>query len=327
MALRFAILTAGNIASHMAGTIGRMRGEGIVPYAVAARDLARAQAFAEKYGIEKAYGSYEEAFADPDVDIVYVGSPHSHHYAQVKAALEHGKHVLCEKPLAPNAALAAELFGLAEEKGLLLTEATWTRYLPYVPALQACLRSGAIGTVRGMVCTFGSAVTHRERMLKPELAGGALLDLGIYPLTMAAIAFGQEVASLTGACTKTDLGVDGQIAVSLAFAGGQVASLLSSMYLPLANEAVIWGDEGRITVPEFWRGQGFTLTKADGESEEHPFPFDYTGYEYEVRSAARAIREGKCECPELPHAESLRILRQMDALRAQWGIRYPFETA
>ena len=325
MALHFAILTAGNIASHMGETLSRMGGGEAVPYAVAARDLARAQAFAKTYGFEKAYGSYDEVFEDPRVDVVYIGSPHSLHYEQTRAALLHGKHVLCEKPITPNAQLAQELFCLAEEKGLLLTEATWTRYMPFVPALQQLLTQGAIGDLLTMTCTFGAAVTHRQRMLRPELAGGALLDLGIYPLTMAAIALGSDVISVNGLCTKTDLGVDGQIAMCLAYRGGQTAALASSMFTPLENEAVIYGTKGRIKVPMFWRAQGFTVIPFEGEPAEYAYPHEFTGYEYEVRSVVNAVQEGRTECPELPHAESLRILRQMDALRAQWGIRYPFE--
>lgn len=324
MSLKFAILTAGNIASHMAETVSQMKNEGIECYAVAARSLDRAKALAQRHGFAVAYGSYEALFEDETVDLVYIGSPHSHHYEQAKAALEHGKHVLCEKPMTVNAAQAQELFALAKARGLFLMEATWTRFMPFVPALRDVLSSGVIGEVQTLTCSFGVPVFDRERMAKPELAGGALLDLGIYPLTMAAIALG-EPKEICGVCTKTALGVDGQNSISLSYDSGAVACLTSSMHTTMDNCAVLYGTRGKIVIPEFWHAEGFTVYPTDSEPKEYVFPHDFTGYEYEVRCAAKAIAQGQTECPELPHAETLRILQQMDTLRKAWRLSYPFE--
>lgn len=322
MPIRFAILTAGNIASKMAATVSQM--PEICRWAVAARDLNRAQAFAEKYGFAHARGSYQEIYDDPDVDLVYIGSPHSHHYQQAKDAILAGKHVLCEKPLAPNATLAKELFALAREKGVLLVEATWTRYMPFVPALRQVLAEGAIGKPLSLQCSFGFPSLHRARMVRPELAGGALLDLGIYPLTMAALVFGEAVTT-TGLCTKTQDGVDAQDCICQTFAGGETALLHASMVCPLDNGAVIYGEKGQIQIPLFWHCEEFTVLPQEGESRTYSFPHRITGYEYEVESAVRAIQAGQLECPEMPAAETIQMLEMMDALRASWDIRYPFE--
>lgn len=324
MALKFAILTAGNIATHMAQTVSQMKDEGIECYAIAARSTERAAALAKRCGFAIAYGSYEALFEDEHVDLVYIGSPHSHHYEHAKAALEHGKHVLCEKPMTVNEAQAKELFALANERGLLLVEATWTRFMPFVPALQEVLKSGAIGELETLTCSFGVPVAKKERIAQPELAGGALLDLGIYPLTMAAIALG-EPKEICGVCTKTDLGVDAQNSISLSYESGAVACLTSGIHAQLDNCAVLYGTCGKIVIPHFWHADGFTVYPAEGEPKEYSFPHDFTGYEYEVRCAAKAIAQGQTECPELPHAETLRILHQMDTLRKAWGLSYPFE--
>lgn len=324
MSLKFAILTAGNIAGAMARTVSQMKGEGIECYAIAARSLERAKALAYENGFSIAYGSYEALFEDKEVDLVYVASPHSHHYEHAKAALEHGKHVLCEKPMTVNEEQAKELFALAKERGLLLTEATWTRFMPFVPALQEVLKSGVIGDVKTLTCAFGVPVAKKERIAQPELAGGALLDLGIYPLTMAAIALGQP-KEICGVCTKTELGVDAQNSISLSYESGAVACLTSGIHAQLDNCAVLYGTRGKIVIDQFWHAEGFTVFPAEGEPKTYSFPHDFTGYEYEVRCAAKAIAEGKTECPELPHEETLHILHQMDTLRKAWNITYPFE--
>ncbi len=322
--LNFAILTAGNIAGQMAATVAAMKNE-VNAYAIAARDENRAAAMAEKYGFSKAYGSYEALFADPLVDIVYVASPHNFHAQHVRAALCAGKHVLCEKPMTVNAIEAAALFALAAEKGLVLTEATWTRYQPFVPLLLQKIADGAIGEVQLVTANFGFPLTDKPRMTQPQLAGGALLDLGIYPLTFASIVLGGDIACVHSACVKTPLGVDGTETISLTYTGGAMASLTACLSAELDNKAMIYGTKGHIEVPLFWHAQEFTVHAAANAAETVHCPFDISGYEYEVRSLIKAIENGSTECPELPHAETLRMMQLMDRLRADWGVRYPFE--
>lgn len=324
MSLNFAIVTAGNIAGKMANTVNKMNC--VNCYAVAARDAQRAEAFAKEHGFAHWYGNYEELFADPNVDVVYIGSPHSHHYEQVKQAILAKKHVLCEKPMTVNAQQAQELFALAKENGVVLVEATWTRFMPFVPALKQVLAEQPVGKPLSMVCSFGFPVSNRPRMAKPELAGGALLDLGIYPLTMAALVFGNDVVEMSSTCTKTPAGVDAQNAILLKFAGGEIASLYSNMECTLENSATIHCEHGFIKVPLFWHAEGFTVCSHEGETTEYSFPHKISGYEYEVECICKAIEEGKAECPEMPHSDTLHILNLMDALRKQWNIHYPCET-
>ncbi len=321
--LNFAILTAGNIASKMASTVQKM--PSINCYAIAARNAQNAKTFAETYGFEHWYGSYDALFADPNVDIVYIGSPHSHHYQQAKQAILAKKHVLCEKPMTVNTAQAEELFSLAKENDVVLAEATWTRYMPFVPALKRLLQQDAIGKPLSVVCSFGFPVSDKARMASPELAGGALLDLGIYPLTMASILFGNELKELSGSCTKTQAGVDAFNKIHLTFLSGETAELDSNMLKELKNNAVIYGEKGTITIPSFWHAEQFIVQPNGAEPIEYNFPHQISGYEYEVESICNAIQNGWSECLEMPHKDTLCILNWMDRLRQQWGIHFPCE--
>ncbi|MEG1270648.1 MAG: Gfo/Idh/MocA family oxidoreductase [Ruthenibacterium sp.] len=322
--LNFAILTAGHIAGCMAQTIAGMQGE-VTAYAIGARDGARAAEMAQTYGFSKSYGSYDALLADPNVDVVYIASTHNFHAQHTRAALMAGKHVLCEKPMTTNEKDAAALFALANEKNLVLTEATWTRYQPFVPQLLQTIASGVIGDVKLLLANFGFPLSHKQRIVDPALAGGALLDLGIYPLTFASIVLGGDVTQMKSACTKSERGLDATESLVLTYQNGAIATLNSSFLCSLDNNAVIYGDKGFITVPLFWHAQEFTVHPENGDASTVLCSFDLTGYEYEVRSILRAIANGDTECPELPHAETLRMMRVMDTLRAEWGVKYPFE--
>ena len=181
--MKFGIIGAGGIAVWMAKTLASV--EGAESYAIAARDLTRAQAFAEKYGFAKAYGSYEELVSDPAVDVVYIATPHSYHFAHAKLAMEHGKHVLCEKAFTINEGQAEELFRIAEKHHVLITEAIWTRYMPSRKIIDDLLTEGVIGEVKTLTANLSYRICQNERLIRPELAGGALLDITIYPLNFA----------------------------------------------------------------------------------------------------------------------------------------------
>ncbi|WP_353616473.1 Gfo/Idh/MocA family oxidoreductase [Clostridium sp. D33t1_170424_F3] len=322
--LRVSILGAGKIAATMADTLSRM--DDVIPYAVAARDLDRAQSFASQYGFEKAYGSYEEMLRDDGTDLVYIATPHSHHYQHALLCLNHGRHVLCEKAFTVNRNQAEEVFALAEQKGLLITEAVWTRYMPFARKLRELLDSGVLGTLCSLEAGFGFELSWHDRLVDPALAGGALLDLGIYPLTFAAIAFGGDLASVTSRAVKTDRGVDAQNSMVLEYRDGKIATLTSSMVCNFRNEATVYGTKGHLTLKDFWHAEEIRVY-VDGEDEPRmiPAPVEISGYEYEVRACAKAIAEKKTECPELPHAETLRMMGLMDSLREAWGVRYPME--
>jgi len=322
--LKLGIFTAGNIASQMAATVAKMDTVELV--AVAARDEGRARDFAEKYGARRAYGSYEALAEDPEVELVYIATPHSHHYEQTMLCLEHGKHVLCEKAFAANADQAKAMCARAKEKGLFLMEAVWTRFLPLAKTLRELLEGGEIGEVRLVTADLGWPLSHIERMQKPELCGGALLDLGIYPLTFASMVLGGDVADRVGACVKTELGVDERNSMTLIYENGAMAVLHSGMTTALDCRGVITGTKGYIAVDEIncWTG----LTQYD--TAHHvvrriPAPEQISGYEFEVEECLRCIRAGELESPVMTHAESIRLMELMDAFRKDWGIRFPFE--
>lgn len=322
--LNLGILAAGRIARQMAMTVTQTDC-GVRPYAVAARDGARAEAFAKEFGFEKSYEGYGALLADPAVDMVYIATTHNFHREDVIAALEAGKHVLCEKPLTVNEAWARELFALAREKNLLLAEAVWTRCMPFVPALRGVIESGAIGRVHLLTANMGAKLSGKDRIALPELAGGILLDFTMYTLTLADLVLGEPSAPPVGVCQKNEHGMDLQNAVVMTYPGGEVASLSATGCAMSDNKAVVYGDKGRIEFCDFWFPQELTVITDGRDMKRLPLPFDATGYEYEVREFVRTVESGALECPSLPAAATLRILRQMDALRAAWGIRYPFE--
>ena len=322
--LNFAILSAGNIAGVMAGTISRMAGE-VTPYAIGARDGARAKVMAEKYGFKKSYGSYEDLVRDTNVDLVYVASPHSHHSEHVKLCLNHGKHVLCEKAFTANAAQAREITALAKEKGLFLGEAVWTRFMPWVSRARDLIDQGVIGEIQSVLCSFGNPHLNVKRMVDPALAGGALLDTGIYTLTFASLILGTDVRKLSGEAVLTDRGVDAHNSVTLIYESGKMAALSSSMTAVLPNTGVVCGCSGHMTMRDFWMCQRITVRAGDKQPYDITCPFDINGYEYEVRAALKAISDGRLYCDAMPWAESIRIMEMMDGLRSMWGVRYPFE--
>lgn len=322
--IKAAILGAGNIARRMAKTFAAV--DGVTLWAVASRELEKAAAFAEEYGAVKAFGSYEELYEDADTQLVYVATPHIFHYEQAKAALLHGKHVLCEKPMTINARQAAELFSIAEERGLFVSEAIWTRYLPLAQTLRARLEEGAIGQPRIMTANYGFNCAGVPRMEEPSLAGGALLDLGIYPLTAISMAFGEEIASIQTTGVLTEKGVDAHSVTTLTFEDGRMATVFTAMDATLGSKAVIYGDQGRMELEPVCNWNGIQIYDGRGRIRERiSCPQQITGFEYEVAAALAAIRSGGLETEEAPRRLILQMMERMDGLRAAWGMKYPGE--
>ena len=321
---KIGILGAGGIARVMAETVNGM--EEAQRYAVAARDLGRAQKFAEEFGVEKAYGSYTEMLQDPQVELVYIATPHSHHYEHVKLCLEHGKHVLCEKAFTANAAQAEEILKIAEEKGLLLTEAIWTRYMPMRKTIDEVVASGIIGKITSLSANLGYVIEQNERIHAPELAGGALLDLTVYPLNFASMVFGDDIVKVDASCVKIDTGVDGQDNVMLTYRDGKMATLYTTIHAQTDRRGMINGSLGYIEIENINNYESMKVYDLDRKIiASYEAPEQITGYEYEVRAAIRAIREGKTECEEMPHAETIKMMKLMDRIRADFGIVFPFE--
>ena len=326
--MKTAILGAGNIAKSMAAALRGLqkRGENVEPYAVGARELSRAEAFAREQGFEKAYGSYEELVSDPKIDLVYVATPHSMHCEHMRLALEHGKNVLCEKAFTMNAGQAEEVIALAEKKGLLLAEAIWPRYMPSRQMILDLIDSGMIGTVTSLSANLGYPLTHVERLVRPELCGGALLDLGVYPLNFACMAFPGEIRDVASACVKWETGVDAQNSFTLTFEDGRMAVLYSSMLVQSDRLGVINGDKGYMEVQNINNPEEIRIFDQQRNCiRTIPVPEQINGYEYEVLACREALEKGWTECPQMPHAETLRMMKVMDGLRKSWGVIYPME--
>lgn len=308
----------------MAKTIREM--PQVQSWAVASRSLERAQAFAGEYGFAHAYGSYEELVSDPEVDLIYVATPHSHHYEHMKLCIAHGKNVLTEKSFTQNAAQAKEVLKMAEAKGVLVTEAIWTRYIPMRRTLDEVLESGIIGTPHSLYATLSYPLTHVKRMTEPALAGGALLDIGVYTLNFASMVFGDSIREVKASAVLTDRGLDAADSITLIYEDGRMAVLHSDMRAGCNREGAIYGDKGYIMVRNINNCEGICVYNLEHQMiAEYKTPEQITGYEYEVEACMRALENGKKECPEMPHTETIRMMELMDNIRAQIGVVYPNE--
>ena len=326
--MNLAILGAGYIAGTLARTVRLMNEAGnnkVKLTAVASRSLDKARDFARARHIEKAYGSYEEMLRDPSIDAVYVATPHALHAEQMRMCIEHGKAVLCEKAFTGNLRQAEEVLNLAEQKAVLVTEAIWTRYQPMRKIIQGLAFSGIIGEPRMIQANLCYLISHKERIVKPELAGGALLDVGIYPLNFAEMVFGPCDAQL-GTAVLTDQGVDETDGIFLKWKDGKTASLSAGTTVLSDREGIIWGTGGFIRIENVNNPQNAWVYNTDRQELQHvPCPVQLTGYEYEIDEFCQTFEAGKIECPSMPHADTLHVMRVMDDLRAQMGVKYPFD--
>lgn len=321
--MRIGILGTGIIAMKMAETITEMND--IQLYAVASRSEEKARDFAHMYNIPKYYGSYESLADDEKVDLVYIATPHSRHCEDSVMCLNKGRNILCEKPFAVNSSLAEKVFSLAERKNLFAGEAMWTRFMPLRFTLDKILSEEPIGRITSLTANTGYSIAGIERIRKPELAGGALLDVGIYPLNFAVMVFGHNITDIRSCCVKNEYGVDMHNSVILTFDGEKTALLHSTVCADTNLMGVIYGENGRIEFRNINNCEGITVIQNNGERREYLPPKHISGYEYEVEAACRAVNEGKTECREMPHSETLFILKLMDKLRKDWNIIYPFE--
>ena len=321
--MKIGILGTGTIARKMAATVNAM--DDVTLEAVGSRTYQKAKAFADEFSIPKACGSYEELAKDNSLDLIYIATPHSRHYEDSLLCLENGRNILAEKPFTANSVQAEKLLTLAEEKGLYAGEAIWTRYLPMRFKLDEIIKNGVIGEITSLTANLGYSIMHVERLIKPELAGGALLDLGVYTINFALMAFGSEITEIKSSCVKNEYGVDIHNTLIMNFEGGKTAILHSNMNSNTDNMGIIYGDKGRIEFKNINNCEGIKVILNDGFVQEYNTPPQITGFEYEVRSSLEAVADGRTECEEMPHSEILRVMKIMDELRAEWNIRYPFE--
>ena len=318
------IIGAGWIADKMAEALAPL--EDYCVYAIASRSLEKAEAFARQWNIPQAYGSYEEMVADKEVDLVYIATPHSHHYPHTMLALEHGKPVLVEKAFTANAAEAEILLNTAKEKGIFITEAIWTRYMPLSHKVKELMESGIIGEPRLLTATLCYMMEFKERILRPDLCGGALLDLGVYCLNFARMYFGTDIVKTVSNCQTGETGMDMQECISLSFADGKMANLQAGALCLNDRQGIINGTEGYIRVDNINCPHVVEVYRDYELVARYEKPAEMVnGYEYQVYECRRCIEAGLKESPMMPHEETLSIMKQMDDLRKEWGIRYPMD--
>jgi predicted dehydrogenase len=320
--VRWGILATGKIAQAFATALALLPDAELA--AVGARSLGSAQGFAARYGARTAYGDYRQVVEDPDVDVVYIGTPHALHHAHARLALDAGKPVLCEKALTLDAAQAADLVAVAREKQLFLMEAMWMRCNPTIRRIQQALATGQLGTVTQVRADLGFRVDKppTDRLLDPVLGGGALLDMGIYPLTFAHLFLGppSRVAAVAG---LSDLGVDLNLALALGYDSGAVASLTASMTGPSPRTASIATEAGRFDLADsFHHPTTATWTSGD-HTETLGEPLIGGGLAHEAIEVTRCLRAGEIESPLVPLDDSVALMGLMDGIREQIGVRYP----
>lgn len=318
------IIGAGWIAEKMAEALAPL--EDYCVYAIASRSIGKATEFAGRWNIPKAYGSYEGMVKDNDVDLVYIATPHSHHFPHAMLALNAGKPVLVEKAFTANAAEAEELIETARSKGLFITEAIWTRYMPLSHKVKEIMESGIIGKPRVITATLCYMMEFKERILRPDLCGGALLDLGVYALNFARMYFGTDIVKTVSNCHMGPTGIDLQECISLSYADGKMANLQAGTLCLNDRQGIINGTEGYIRVDNINCPEVVEVYRNYELVERYVKPEDMVnGYEYQVIEARRCIEAGLPESPMMPHQETLNIMKQMDGLRKEWGIVYPMD--
>ena len=316
------IIGVGHIAEKMGRTLLAL--DRVRSYAVASRSYDRARDFAARWQFSKAYGSYEELVADPAVDIVYIATPHSLHYRHARMCLEAGKAVVCEKAFTVNAGEARSLMELSRQRGVFITEAIWTRYMPLMATLKELVWSGVIGKPRTLSANLCYPISHKERIMRPDLGGGALLDIGVYTLNFASMVFGNDISHIDTSCQKTATGMDAQHTITLWYGDGRMATLYSSIYAKSDRMGVIAGDDGHIIVENINNPSSLRIVDRDyNVVRTLDAPPQVTGFEYEVGAAVDALDHGDIESHFMPHSETLRMMGLMDELRRRWDVRFP----
>lgn len=322
--MKIGVLGTGGIVRSVTPTLQRMKD--IECYAIASRTLERAEKAAEEYGYEKAYGNYEELVADPLVELVYVATPHSRHYDDMKLCIAHGKPVICEKSFTMNAKQAKEIRELAKEAGVFVTEAIWPRYMPSRTLIQETIDSGIIGTVSTLTANLSYIISGVKRIQDPELAGGALLDVGVYGINFALMHFGEEIERIESSVQMTETGVDAMESITIFYKNGRMAVLTHGIYGRSDRKGIFYGDKGYIIVENINNPQSVTVYDTEDRLvKQIPVPEQISGYEYQFEECRRCIAEKKTESDSMPLKDSVYMMELMDRLRAQWGLVYPQE--
>ena len=322
--MKIGVLGTGAIVKKVTQTLQQMKQ--VECYAIASRTAERAEIAAKELGYTKAYGSYEELVADPEVELVYIGTPHSRHFEDMKLCITHGKPVMCEKSFTMNSKQAREIQSLAAEKGVFVAEAIWTRYMPSRQIIQELLDGGAIGKVSILTANLSYIISHKERIMKPELAGGALLDVGVYGVNFALMHFGTEIERIESSVQLTETGVDAMESITLFYKDGRMAVLTHGIYGRSDRKGIFYGDRGYMVVENINNPQSVAVYDVDDNLvEQIVFPEQISGYEYQFEECVELIQEGAIESVSMPLSDTITVMEVMDELRQQWGVKYPGE--
>jgi len=322
---RWGIIGPGRIAHKFAAGLKVVKNASL--YAVASQSMERAQAFARQYQAQKAYSTYEELVNDPQVDAVYIATPHVFHYENTRLCLEAGKAVLCEKPLTVNAAQSKKLLEISKRKSVFLMEALWSRFLPAYQQVREWLQQDRIGDLMLLSSSMGfrREFDAQERLFNPHLAGGALLDLGIYPIAISQFLMGENPTSFSVNSVLGKSQVDEMTCAYLHYKSGIGSQFCCTFRAETLNDLYIYGSKGRIRIQApFWQSEKVNLS-VSGKEKTLSKPFRASGFEYEIEEVTGCVREGRRESASMPQADTQANMELMDAMRKQIGLRYPFE--
>jgi predicted dehydrogenase len=318
------IIGPGNIANTFAKAIASSKKGKIL--AVASRSKERATQFANTYNIEKIYSDYEQMLTDPDIDIIYIATPHNFHYQQAKLCLEAGKHVLVEKPCTVNAEQMKKLVAIAQRNNLLLQEALWSRFMPCLSQLRQLLKEGIIGDIQYIQSDIGFAFQNKEksRLLKAELAGGSLLDLGIYSITVSQFFLQEHPDKILAMGQLTDQNVDSHVLANMQYPSGRYAQFTCSMFSQTSNTMKIVGTQGYVNLAAcFWNTDTADIYCDDKLIKRLDIPHLVNGFEYQIEESMQCI-EKNMQCSDvMSHSDTIGVLDVMDNIREQIGVRFP----
>jgi predicted dehydrogenase len=326
MPVKWGILGTGKIAKRFMQAAFYVPDAQVV--AVGSREQHTADQFGAQFGVPKRYGSYDALIGDPEVEIVYVATPHTLHAENTLAALQASKHVLCEKPFTVNAPQAEQVIQAARAAGKFVMDGMWTRCFPVVREVIRRIQAGELGEIRYLQADFGfrPEFNPTSRLFAPELGGGALLDVGVYPVALAFLVLGAPKQIVSHA-TLGATGVDELCSMLLLYENGAQAVLSASLQVEMPKQANICGLQARIHMPApWWKPSEAYLIRNDGATEHLLYPYEGDGLQFEIRHVHDCLRQGLTESPWMPLDETLGIMRALDTLRAQWGVRYPSDS-
>ena len=321
--MNFGIIGLGNIANKFAKTLNEMNE---CLYAVASRDIAKAKEFSKKYNSVKYYGSYEELYNDPNIDIIYIATPNNYHFINSLDSLKHNKHVICEKPFTTNPNEAKELYDLAKEKNLFIMEALWIEFLPSYRKIKEIIKDGIIGEIKDISVSYGFDTNpdRKKRKFDSKLAGGALLDIGIYNLGFIDMIVNDEVESFESSYHLNEYNTDDYSEINLLYKNSINAKSVTAIGKEIKREAYINGTKGMIYIPDFQQNQGFKLI-IDNEEKEYSYPFEINGFEYQIKEAIDSIKNNKNESNIYPSFRSIRLMKLLYDIRMNWNMKFSFE--